>query len=84
MADKKFDLDEVKQQVKSKQKKENTNMKKPIIITVFATLIVAGALVAQAFYFYQLGADTERAVNNRVTSEVKSLTTTAKVEPSKQ
>lgn len=83
MADKKFDLNEVKKQVKEQQKKE-TNMKKPIIITVLVTVAIIAALAAQAFYFYQLGANTERAVNTRVTNEVKSLTTTAQAVPSKQ
>ena len=55
-------------------KKETTTMKtsskKTVILTVLTTLFVPAAVVAQAVYFYQLGADTQKAENNRVRAEV--------------
>lgn len=78
MADKKFDLDEVKKSVKNKQKKE-TNMKNSKVIETIKTvvivlLLVAIAIVATYYIAYNQGTHDEKNRAEAVKAEVKSLT----------
>lgn len=47
-----------------------TSSKKTVIVTVLLTLLTLVAIAAQAFYFYQLGADTQKSENERIRAEV--------------
>jgi hypothetical protein len=61
---------------KVNNKKENTEMKKPIIVTVVVTLVTVAALAGM----FLLGAGYNQSINDRIHTEAKTL---AAARPSK-
>ena len=59
---------------KVKNKKENNDMKKPIIVTVAVTLVTVAALAGM----FLLGAGYNQSINDRIHSEAKTLSAASK------
>jgi len=60
----------IKSKKETKPMKTNTT-KKTVLLTVAATLLSLAAIVAQAWYFYDMGAKTQKSENQRITAEVQ-------------
>lgn len=67
---------------KKKKEKETTTMKSSINWTVVKTVLVTLVTLGALAYSFSLGMNYERDINNRVNSEVKSLT--ASIQTSKE
>lgn len=60
----------IEKEIKKMKTLTTPSTKKTIIITVVVTLVIVGALVAQALYFYNSGANSQKAENARITAAV--------------
>lgn len=72
-------IEQAKEKVKKQNKeKETINMKKVITLTVLSTLAVLAILAGMFYLGAQYGAQQEKGVNARVTSEAQELAASVK------
>lgn len=63
-------LPTIKTNKKELKEMKTFNPKKTVILTIVATLLTLAAFGAQAYYFYNLGAETKAHENARINAEV--------------